>query len=1117
MRHVLTTENQSFRIPALRVLPLLAILLIQADLNAATVTWTGNGGNNQWHDGANWSTNEVPGPTDDVVISGKGVLVVHSTGTHEIASLTCSAELTLSGGVLTITGDSQVTGTLTLSTGSPQLVRHGVLTIENFMSWSTGQVDGTGELVIADGAILSLSGTGTKRLSGILRNHGDMQYSGSGLWAGAVSGEPGVFINEPAGTFEKTGLVSTLNAWSPNPDHAFINHGLFTKSGGGTLTMSGVRYENSGVVHVDNSELRLQGGGFNTGTFEIAPGTTLQVTNNFTHEAGSLIDNNGTMDFAGNQTLSGSYIGSGTIRFSSGTTTVTEPLTIAGQLLITGGNIVKDADITLLGTGTWSSGQLDGPEEFTIADGVEFLISTTGQKRLGGTFRNQGFVHYSLSGLQWGAAGTTHGTFINEGEFEWTSVGHLSAWTANPDHVFVNEGTLRKSGAPHVSISGVRFENYGTVEVIGGKLRVLGGGFSEGEVAVGADAHLEVTANFTHQPGSSLGNEGLMQFAGNQTFSSAYTGGGNVQFSSGDVDVAAPMSIAGELLISGGRVIKNADIVVNNSAVWSNGSIDGPEQFIIGADAMLSITTSGQKRLSGTMVNLGEVVYSGSGLFMGAASNIPGVISNIGEFYLTSGGNISAWSFNPGHGFHNAGLLQKTGASVSTVPGVALNNFNSAIIEIQQGTLNPTGGGSNAGLIEIAPGATFNLGTGFTHLATGTLVNNGLLILSGTQDFAAAYSGPGDVQIPSGTTTFNAPAHIHGALTMSGGSNIMKNANITVYGPMTWPSGQLDGPSTLTIANSATLLISTTGQKRLSGTLRIEGEVQYTASAFWFGGNSGLPGLLDIQPGGLFEIQHVTGSFQPWFANPGHTINNAGTMRKVGNGTSTCNGINFNNSGIVELTAGLFSPTTSYQQTAGETRLLGGNINVGTNPLQLLGGKLLGSGTVTGSVINNGSVEPGSSPGLLTVTGNYTHTENGSLHIEVAGTKPIVLHDVLAVGGNAIIDGFLGLTILDHDALLVGDQIELLTAADVDGVFAAASCPGVFVVIYLGDAIIAEVLAAPIPADLNCDGVVDGADLLILLSSWGQCPDSDNCPADLNNSGAVDGADLLLLLSAWGS
>jgi len=50
------------------------------------------------------------------------------------------------------------------------------------------------------------------------------------------------------------------------------------------------------------------------------------------------------------------------------------------------------------------------------------------------------------------------------------------------------------------------------------------------------------------------------------------------------------------------------------------------------------------------------------------------------------------------------------------------------------------------------------------------------------------------------------------------------------------------------------------------------------------------------------------------------------------------------------------------------------------------------------------------------------------------------------------------------------------------------------------------------PADLNGDGIVDGADLGALLSAWG----SDGA-ADLNGDGIVDGADLGILLSAWGA
>ena len=55
----------------------------------------------------------------------------------------------------------------------------------------------------------------------------------------------------------------------------------------------------------------------------------------------------------------------------------------------------------------------------------------------------------------------------------------------------------------------------------------------------------------------------------------------------------------------------------------------------------------------------------------------------------------------------------------------------------------------------------------------------------------------------------------------------------------------------------------------------------------------------------------------------------------------------------------------------------------------------------------------------------------------------------------------------------------------------------------------------PCPADLNHDGVVNGADLADLLGVWGPCS-SSSCPADLNHDLVVDGADLAVLLGAWG-
>lgn len=62
------------------------------------------------------------------------------------------------------------------------------------------------------------------------------------------------------------------------------------------------------------------------------------------------------------------------------------------------------------------------------------------------------------------------------------------------------------------------------------------------------------------------------------------------------------------------------------------------------------------------------------------------------------------------------------------------------------------------------------------------------------------------------------------------------------------------------------------------------------------------------------------------------------------------------------------------------------------------------------------------------------------------------------------------------------------------------------------DNVAIEPLNPTVVGDVNADGLVDGADLAVLLGSWGRCAE---CPADLDGSGAVDGADLALMLGNW--
>lgn len=76
---------------------------------------------------------------------------------------------------------------------------------------------------------------------------------------------------------------------------------------------------------------------------------------------------------------------------------------------------------------------------------------------------------------------------------------------------------------------------------------------------------------------------------------------------------------------------------------------------------------------------------------------------------------------------------------------------------------------------------------------------------------------------------------------------------------------------------------------------------------------------------------------------------------------------------------------------------------------------------------------------------------------------------------------------------------------------------GAFATSPADDAFLARLAGCPTEvacgiADLDCDGLVDAADLALLLDAWGSCED---CAADLDGDGLVGAADLAILLGAW--
>jgi hypothetical protein len=75
---------------------------------------------------------------------------------------------------------------------------------------------------------------------------------------------------------------------------------------------------------------------------------------------------------------------------------------------------------------------------------------------------------------------------------------------------------------------------------------------------------------------------------------------------------------------------------------------------------------------------------------------------------------------------------------------------------------------------------------------------------------------------------------------------------------------------------------------------------------------------------------------------------------------------------------------------------------------------------------------------------------------------------------------------------------------------------GMSVPIVMDSSMIDVSTSEPILGDVNGDGVVNVADLLLMISQWGQCPTTGDCPADLNDDGYVTVTDLLIAIGNWG-
>ena len=271
---------------------------------------------------------------------------------------------------------------------------------------------------------------------------------------------------------------------------------------------------------------------------------------------------------------------------------------------------------------------------------------------------------------------------------------------------------------------------------------------------------------------------------------------------------------------------------------------------------------------------------------------------------------------------------------------------NSNANELSGVTVSSTGVVSGNGREFVTQGLTLN--------GEIDIVGGGWLSF-GAANETEAVTGNGKIVFDSNTGN---RIILGGNVTLTIGSGITIGGQNGKIGPFSLPS------SPVTINNDGTIQDNVSG-----GTITLE-DCAITNDP---------SGVLQAQSGGNFSLDSSS-------------FTNNGTASVAGGSTVNSNSP-FTNAGGSVTVDGQLAMTGNggiYTQTGGTTTIdSGGTLSqADINPISIQAGTLQGNGTVSGNVTNSGTVSPGLSPGLLTVTGNYTQNGGGRSTSRSAAGRP---------------------------------------------------------------------------------------------------------------------------------
>ncbi|MEP0860861.1 MAG: T9SS type A sorting domain-containing protein [Ignavibacterium sp.] len=245
------------------------------------------------------------------------------------------------------------------------------------------------------------------------------------------------------------------------------------------------------------------------------------------------------------------------------------------------------------------------------------------------------------------------------------------------------------------------------------------------------------------------------------------------------------------------------------------------------------------------------------------------------------------------------------------------------------------------------------------------------------------------------------------------GGTIGGSGNLVINGNFIFESGIHGGTGTTTIASGANLDFTTSSTKTIIRTFVVDGVLTVIGA-----GSVSITSGGQLINNGTVEIQN-SNSFG---SAGGNIVNNGNFIRTTQTGTATVSG-SFTNNGVIEILIGTLSFTSSSLNNTAQGEIKGlGTLSPGSN------------------FTNDGAVSPGTSPGVLKVSGNYPQSSSGVLNIEIGGFD-LNNRDSLSVTQQAQLNGTLNIVFTNNFTPQIGDVFPFLSYQSRSGEFSQVNFP----------------------------------------------------------------------------